>query len=87
MMDSIVFKDSFNRDNLFYEVRPKFNIEKEIIQFVKARKGKSGIVYCLSRKKVEEVSEFLNVNDIKSLPYLKHKSNCYVANDKKILVH
>ena len=69
MMDSVVFKDSFNRDNLFYEVRPKFNIEKEIIQFVKGRKGKSGIVYCLSRKKVEEVSEFLKVNGIKSLPY------------------
>ena len=69
MMDAAVYKDSFNRDNLFYEVRPKFNIEKEIIQFIKQREGKSGIIYCLSRKKVEEVSEFLKVNGIKSLPY------------------
>ena len=69
MMDAAVYKDSFNRDNLFYEVRPKFNIEKEIIQFIKQREGKSGIIYCLSRKKVEEVSELLQVNGIKSLPY------------------
>ena len=69
MMDAAVYKDSFNRDNLFYEVRPKFNIEKEIIQFIKQREGKSGIVYCLSRKKVEEVAEFLQVNGIKALPY------------------
>lgn len=69
MMDAEVFLDSFNRDNLFYEVRPKFNLEKEIIQFIKQREGKSGIVYCLSRKKVEEVAEFLQVNGIKALPY------------------
>ena len=69
MMDASVFLDSFNRENLFYEVRPKFNLEKEIIQFIKQREGKSGIIYCLSRKKVEEVSEFLQVNGIKSLPY------------------
>lgn len=64
-----VFKSSFNRDNLFYEVRPKFNIDKEIIQFIKQREGKSGIVYCLSRKKVGEVAEFLQLNGIKALPY------------------
>lgn len=69
MQDATVFKDSFNRDNLYYEVRPKFNIEKEVIQFIKKREGKSGIVYCLSRKKVDEVAEFLQVNGIKALPY------------------
>ncbi len=69
MMDAEVFKDSFNRDNLYYEVRPKFNLEKDIIQFIKSREGKSGIVYCLSRKQVEEVAEFLQVNGIKALPY------------------
>ena len=69
MADATVFKDSFNRKNLHYEVRPKFNLEKEIIQFIKIREGKSGIIYCLSRKKVEEISEFLNVNGIKALPY------------------
>jgi ATP-dependent DNA helicase RecQ len=69
MQDSAVFKDSFNRENLFYEVRPKFNLEKEIIQFVKSKEGKSGIIYCLSRKKVEEISEFLQVNGLKALPY------------------
>ena len=69
MADATVFKDSFNRENLHYEVRPKFNLEKEIIQFIKDREGKSGIIYCLSRKKVEEISEFLNVNGIKALPY------------------
>ena len=69
MTDAQVFKDSFNRDNLYYEVRPKFNLEKDIIQFIKNHEGKSGIIYCLSRKKVEEVSEFLKVNGIKALPY------------------
>ena len=69
MTDANVFKDSFNRENLYYEVRPKVNIEKSIIQFIKLREGKSGIIYCLSRKKVEDVSELLTVNGIKSLPY------------------
>lgn len=65
-----VFKDSFNRPNLFYEVRPKTkNIEKDIIQFVRLYKGKSGIIYCLSRKKVEEIAQVLQVNGIKALPY------------------
>lgn len=69
MTDAIVFKDSFNRDNLYYEVRPKNNPEKDIVQFIKSNQGKSGIIYCLSRKKVTEVSELLNVNGIKALPY------------------
>lgn len=65
-----VFKDSFNRPNLFYEVRPKTkNIEKDIIQFVRLYKGKSGIIYCLSRKKVEQIAQVLQVNGIKALPY------------------
>lgn len=69
MSDAMVFKSSFNRQNLYYEIRPKINTEKEIIRFIKANPGKSGIIYCLSRKKVEELSELLNVNGIKSLPY------------------
>lgn len=64
-----VFKSSFNRPNLYYEVRPKVNADKEIIKFIKANPGKSGIIYCLSRKKVEEMAELLNVNGIKALPY------------------
>ena len=63
------FKDSFNRPNLFYEVRPKVNVGKEIIKFVKQHSGRSGIIYCLSRKKVEEMAEMLSVNGIKALPY------------------
>lgn len=69
MIDAMVFKSSFNRENLYYEIRPKVNTEKEIIKFIKNNPGKSGIIYCLSRKKVEELSELLNVNGIKSLPY------------------
>ena len=56
MMDATVFKASFNRPNLYYEVRPKVDVMKEIIKFVKHHSGKSGIIYCLSRKKVEEVA-------------------------------
>ncbi len=67
--DARVFKASFNRPNLFYEVRPKVNVGKEIIKFVKQHNGRSGIIYCLSRKKVEEMAEMLNVNGIKALPY------------------
>ncbi|MEP7171268.1 MAG: RecQ family ATP-dependent DNA helicase, partial [Bacteroidota bacterium] len=69
MMEATVFKDSFNRPNLYYEVRPKVDVMKEIIKFIKHHPGKSGIVYCLSRKKVEEVAQNLNVNGIKALPY------------------
>ncbi|MEG0518386.1 MAG: DNA helicase RecQ [Bacteroidales bacterium] len=69
MSDATVFKSSFNRENLYYEIRPKVNTEKEIIKFIKNNDGKSGIIYCLSRKKVEELAELLNVNGIKALPY------------------
>ena len=68
--DANRFKASFNRANLFYEVRPKTkDVEKDIIRFVKQREGKSGIIYCLSRKKVEEVAQILQVNGIKAVPY------------------
>ncbi len=63
------FKDSFNRPNLYYEVRPKKDVAREIIRFVKLHSGRSGIIYCLSRKKVEEIAETLVVNGIKALPY------------------
>lgn len=70
MTDARVFKSSFNRPNLYYEVRPKTkNVDKDIIKFIKANEGKSGIIYCLSRKKVEELAETLKVNNIKALPY------------------
>ncbi|MDT7831909.1 RecQ family ATP-dependent DNA helicase [Flavobacteriaceae bacterium S356] len=68
--DANTFKASFNRANLFYEVRPKTkDVEKDIIRFVKQRIGKSGIIYCLSRKKVEEIAQILQVNGIKAVPY------------------
>ncbi len=70
MTDAAVFKSSFNRPNLYYEVRPKTNnIEKDIIKFIRTHEGKSGIIYCLSRKKVEKLAETLCVNGIKALPY------------------
>lgn len=70
MQDAKVFKSSFNRPNLYYEVRPKTsNIDKDIIKYIKSQEGKSGIIYCLSRKKVEELAEILVVNNIKALPY------------------
>jgi len=69
MLDAKVFKSSFNRENLFYEIRPKKDVEKEIIRFIRAKEGKSGIIYCLSRKKVEEISELLQINGINALPY------------------
>ncbi len=70
MLEANVFKSSFNRHNLYYEIRPKSdNVDKEIIRFIKTNEGKSGIVYCLSRKKVEELAELLTVNNIKALPY------------------
>ena len=68
--DANIFKSSFNRPNLFYEVRPKTaQINNDLIKFIKNRTGKSGIIYCLSRKKVEEISELLVLNNIKSVPY------------------
>lgn len=69
MQEANVFKASFNRANLFYEVRAKKDPIKQIIKFIKQREGKSGIIYCLSRKKVEEIAETLQVNGIKALPY------------------
>lgn len=70
ILDAKVFKSSFNRQNLYYEVRPKTkDIDKEIIRYIKSHPGESGIVYCLSRKKVEEFAETLNINGITALPY------------------
>ncbi|MGI6338955.1 MAG: DNA helicase RecQ [Bacteroidales bacterium] len=69
ILDADVFKSSFNRPNLYYEVKSKQDVTKEIIKYIKNNPGKSGIIYCLSRKKVEELSEVLKVNDIKALPY------------------
>jgi ATP-dependent DNA helicase RecQ len=69
MVDATLIKSSFNRDNLYYEVRPKKDALKQIVQHSLNNKGKSGIIYCLSRKKVEEIAETLSVNGIKALPY------------------
>ncbi len=69
MAEAKVFKSSFNRSNLYYEIRDKSNIKRELIKFIKENEGKSGIIYCLSRKKVEEIAEFLTVNGIKALVY------------------
>lgn len=69
MEDADVFKSSFNRKNLYYEVRPKSQTKKQVIKYIKNNMGKSGIVYCLSRKKVEEIAELLKVNGIKAAPY------------------
>ena len=70
MLDATVFKSSFNRSNLYYEVRPKGkDVDREIIKYIKANEGKSGIVYCLSRKPVEEFTDILCANGIKALPY------------------
>lgn len=67
--DATVFKSSFNRPNLQYEIRDKSDPKREIIKYIKQNPGKSGIIYCLSRKKVEELAELLNINGIKALPY------------------
>mgnify|MGYP001169420534 FL=1 len=67
--DGKLFLDSFNRSNLFYEIQPKKDVAKQIIQYIKERKGESGVVYCLSRKKVEEIAETLQINGINALPY------------------
>ena len=70
MIAASVFKSSFNRSNLYYEIRPKTaNIDREIIKYIKSNEGKSGIIYCLSRKKVEEFADILKANGIKALPY------------------
>jgi ATP-dependent DNA helicase RecQ len=69
ILEADVFKSSFNRPNLYYEVKSKQDVTKEIIKYIKNNPGKSGIIYCLSRKKVEEMAEILKVNGIKALPY------------------
>lgn len=70
MTDAKIFKSSFNRENLYYEIKPKTStVDHDIIKFIKSNRGKSGIIYCLSRKKVEELAQLLKVNDIKALPY------------------
>ena len=69
IQDARVFKSSFNRPNLYYEVRDKVEPEKDIIRFIRQNPGKSGIIYCLSRKKVEEMAQMLAINGIKALPY------------------
>ena len=69
MTDATVFRSSFNRPNLYYELRPKHNVDRDIIRFIKQHDGKSGIIYCLSRKKVEELAELLVANGIKALAY------------------
>ncbi|MEG0187665.1 MAG: RecQ family ATP-dependent DNA helicase, partial [Algoriella sp.] len=69
MQTARVFKDSFNRTNLFYEIRPKVDQDKQIIKFIKQNDGKSGVIYCLSRKKVEEITQLLQVNGINAIPY------------------
>ena len=69
MTNAKIFRSSFNRPNLYYEVRPKVNVNIQIIKYIKKQERKQGIVYCLSRKKVEEISQLLEVNGIKSVPY------------------
>jgi ATP-dependent DNA helicase RecQ len=69
MEEADVFISSFNRRNLYYEVRPKKETKKQLIRFLKEHKGKSGVIYCLSRKKVEEIAQLLNVNGFKAAPY------------------
>jgi ATP-dependent DNA helicase RecQ len=70
MLDAMVFKSSFNRPNLYYEVRQKTkDVDKDIIKYIRSQQGKSGIIYCLSRRKVEELAETLQLNDVSALPY------------------
>ena len=69
IQDATVFKSSFNRPNLYYEIRDKSDPKRDIIKYIKQNPGKSGIIYCLSRKKVEELAELLNINGIKAAPY------------------
>ena len=69
MEESHIFKSSFNRKNLYYEIRPKIDSKKQLLRYIANNKGKSGIIYCLSRKKVEEIAGLLSVNGVKALPY------------------
>jgi ATP-dependent DNA helicase RecQ len=96
-MDAQLFKSSFNRHNLYYEVRPKSNKDntiKNIVSYIKSKPNRSGIIYCLSRKKVEEIAEILNVNGVKALPYhagldaktrAKHQ-DAFLMEDVKVIV-
>lgn len=88
MLDAQVFKSSFNRPNLYYEVRAKVgDTNKDIIKFIKNHEGKSGIIYCLSRKKVEELAEMLCINGIKAAPYhAGMDANTRSANQDKFLM-
>jgi ATP-dependent DNA helicase RecQ len=86
MEEAETFKSSFNRKNLYYEIRPKKDVKKQLIRYIRNNKGKSGIVYCLSRKTVEEVAELLNVNDVRALPYHAGlDSNTRMANQDAFL--
>jgi len=69
MEDAVLFKSSFNRDNLYYEVRPKVDVEKQLVKFIKDKPNAIGIVYCQSRKKAEELAALLSLNDIRAAPY------------------
>ena len=85
--DGELFIDSFNRKNLFYEIKQKKDVAKQIIQYINSRKGESGIIYCLSRKKVEEIAATLQVNNIKALPYHAGlDSKTRVENQEKFLM-
>ena len=88
MQEATLYKSSFNRPNLYYEVRPKQeDVNKEVIKFIKMNMGKSGIIYCLSRKQVEELAETLQVNGIKALPYHAGlDSHVRVTNQDKFLM-
>ena len=97
MSDAKVYKSSFNRPNLFYEVKPKGSKErvfKDIISIIKARSGKSGIIYCLSRKRVEEIAEMLTLNGVKALPYHAgldaktrvHNQDAFLMEDCNVIV-
>jgi len=94
MLDADVFKSSFNRPNLYYEIRPKTNTDREIIKYIKNNNGKSGIIYCLSRKKVEDLADVLVVNGIKALPYhagldaatRSHNQDAFLMEDVDVIV-
>lgn len=87
MLDAKVFKSSFRRSNLYYEVRPKSKTTKEIIRYIKSNPGKSGIIYCLSRKKVEELAETLVVNDIRALPYHAGMDSATRSRNQDMFLH
>lgn len=87
MLDAKIFKSSFRRHNLYYEVRPKHHATKEIIRYIKNNQGKSGIIYCLSRKKVEELAETLAVNDIKALPYHAGMDSATRSRNQDMFLH